>query len=93
MDFLVVRLVTRLGEFSATFKPRCEENWKGNLTKNCSNFRKTKSPASGIENAPADPVPQGLLHGTPQKYTIIKTVVGSFDLYSVPTEGSALDSC
>jgi len=93
LDFPVVRIVTRLGEFSATFKPQSEENWKENLTTHCLNFRKTKSPASGIEKDPADSVAQGLLHGNPQKYTIIKIVVGSFGLYSVLTEGSALDSC
>jgi hypothetical protein len=59
---------------------------------NCLNFRKTKSPANGIGEAPADPTAQGLLHGAPQKYAIIKIVVGSFGLDSVLTEGSTLDS-
>jgi hypothetical protein len=56
---LAVRLLSRLGEFSASFKPQYEENWKENLTKNCSDFRKTKPSASGIEKGPRRPCSAG----------------------------------
>ena len=67
--------------------------WR-DLTTNCSNFRKNKITGQWHrEGLSADPVEQGLLHGAPQKYTIINIVVGSFGLDSVLPEGSALDSC
>ena len=88
LDFLAVRLVTRLGEFSVSFKPQYEENWKENLTTNCLNFRKTKSPANGIEKTPQTLERRASYTAPPQKNTIIKIVVRSFSLESVLTEGS-----
>jgi hypothetical protein len=53
-------LVTRPKELRTTFKKTGRKIFTDRL-----NFRKTKSPANGIDTAPADPVALGLFPGSP----------------------------